>query len=106
MASYGDVYPVMGLTSTLGRFRRTICDTNTNDGDIAQRESPMSSDDALVFSLAMQDLIMAATFFPRVAQDIHGAVGWVALAGAPLPGHECPHARARPSLREEISGVG
>lgn len=80
---YRDEYDVTGLTSNPSIFLRAIRDTSAYDTDIAKPAASGLTDEALFFSLAIEDLTQAAELFLPVHRDSQGIDGWVSLEVSP-----------------------
>lgn len=83
LARYRDEYNVTGLTSNPSIFLKSIRETTAYDSDIATPADSSRSDEALFFSLAIQDLTEAAELFSEVHQSSRGIDGWVSLEVSP-----------------------
>lgn len=83
LARYRDEYDITGLTSNPGSYLKAIRDTPEYDIDIAKSADPPLTDEALFFSLAIEDLTQAAELFLPVHQRTQGVDGWVSLEVSP-----------------------
>lgn len=81
---YIDELSVTGLTSNPTIFDHAIRDGGWYDAAIRQESIEGTSDEALFFTLALEDLTRAADLFRPVHDRTGGIDGWVSLEVSPL----------------------
>jgi transaldolase len=85
---YIDELSVTGLTSNPTIFDQAITRSEAYDEDIRALAARVSSAEALLFELAVQDLARAADLFAPVHKRTAGVDGWVSLEVSPALAHD------------------
>src|SRR5215813_7532239 len=112
---YIDELSTTGLTSNPTIFDHAIKNSETYDSAIITKLKKGTSNEALFFELAMEDLTRAADLFRPVYEKTNGVDGWVSLEVSPLLAYDTAStlraakelfARAnRPNLLIKIPGT-
>ena len=112
---YIDELSLTGLTSNPAIFHVAISKSSLYDADIARGRAASRSAEALVFDLALEDIVAAADLFRPVHERTSGIDGWVSLEVAPDLAYDAArtieaakslHARAeRPNVYIKIPGT-
>src|SRR5262249_47309429 len=81
---YIDEFSITGLTSNPTIFDHAIKNSETYDSAIITKLKKGTSNEALFFELAIDDLTRAADLFRPVYEKTNGVDGWVSLEVSPL----------------------
>jgi transaldolase len=106
---------VTGLTSNPTIFDHAMKNSTVYDSAIREKLEQGTSDEALFFELALDDITRAADIFRPIYDKTNGVDGWTSLEVSPLLAHDTAstlaaaknlHARAgRPNLFIKIPGT-
>lgn len=85
---YSKELSITGLTSNPTIFYQAIHDSHIYDQAILEKKNKTTTQEALFFELALEDLKRAAHFFSPVHNASNGMDGWVSLEVSPLLSHD------------------
>src|SRR5215831_17953939 len=108
-------FSVTGLTSNPTIFDHAMKNSTVYDSAIREKLEQGTSDEALFFELALEDITRAADIFRPIHDKTNGVDGWTSLEVSPLLAHDTAstlaaakdlHTRAgRPNLFIKIPGT-
>ena len=106
---------ITGLTSNPTIFNQAIANSHDYDAAIIEKTAAGKSGEALIFALAIEDLVRAADLFGPIHEATNGVDGWVSLEVSPKLAYDTKgtvaaaqalHAlAARPNLFIKIPGT-
>ena len=106
---------ITGLTSNPTIFNQAIANSHDHDAAIIEKTAAGKSGEALIFALAIEDLVRAADLFGPIHEATNGVDGWVSLEVSPKLAYDTKgtvaaaqalHAlAARPNLFIKIPGT-